>query len=237
MFQADNTTVLGLVQVVGHLDHQLNPNGLLLHALRDPGHDEDRESGGEDEEFEIARQQLCPQAEIICPDDPGDFLKSFGGPVTGDALDLCGSDDVRLEVRQMPQVSPLLPFIRLEFWAHSTFGGGAITQLEEQFRLQGATAFLRRQDRGLELLELGNDEAFGIGQSLAPLVVLGDPVEFPEQRTQRLPFDVLHDQEVRPADGVAVVLIGEGVIPVTGVTSLITEMSSSLGIAAKGVPT
>jgi probable HAF family extracellular repeat protein len=64
---------------------------------------------------------LTPIArETICPDDPGDFLKSFGGPVTGDALDLCGSDDVRLEVRQLARLSPLLPFIRLEFWAHST---------------------------------------------------------------------------------------------------------------------
>jgi hypothetical protein len=67
--------------------------------------------------------------ETICPDDPNDFLKSFGGTVSGDALDLCVADDTRLEVRQFARVSPLLPFIRLEYWAHSSLGDGVITSV------------------------------------------------------------------------------------------------------------
>lgn len=68
-------------------------------------------------------------SETICPDDPHDFLRSFGGPITGDALDLCASDDVRMVVLQAAAVSPLLPFIRLEFWAHSTLVDSPVTSV------------------------------------------------------------------------------------------------------------
>jgi hypothetical protein len=68
--------------------------------------------------------------EIICPDGPNDYVASFGGPVTGSALDLCDTDDVRMEVRQSAQVAPTLPFIRLEYWAHSTLVDDTITSVE-----------------------------------------------------------------------------------------------------------
>jgi hypothetical protein len=68
--------------------------------------------------------------ETICPDDPDDFVKSFGGVVTGDALDLCAADDLRMEVLQSAQLSPLLPYIRLEFWAHATPSDGSIGSVE-----------------------------------------------------------------------------------------------------------
>lgn len=81
--------------------------------------DDDRDGLIDCEDPDCAFDPAC--GEIICPDDPNDFLKAFGSTVTGDALDLCDSDDLRLQVLEIGQVSPLLPFIRLEFWAHSSF--------------------------------------------------------------------------------------------------------------------
>jgi hypothetical protein len=76
-------------------------------------------------------EHLAPlSAETVCPDGPDDFERGFGGPVTGDALDLCLSDDVRMNVLQSARLSPLLPFIRLEYWAHSTFADSSVTSVE-----------------------------------------------------------------------------------------------------------
>jgi hypothetical protein len=71
---------------------------------------------------------LC--SETVCPDEAGNFYCMIGGSITGDALDLCASDDVRLEVQQAARLSPFLPVIQLEYWAHSTFGNGAISSVE-----------------------------------------------------------------------------------------------------------
>jgi hypothetical protein len=92
-------------------------------------------SGDDDKGERSGSAYLCDLSghacsETICPDDPDDFLKLFGGPVTGDALDLCSSDDVRLEVRQIAQIAPTFPFIRLEYWAHTTFTDEPLTSVE-----------------------------------------------------------------------------------------------------------
>jgi hypothetical protein len=68
-------------------------------------------------------------SETVCPDSPGDWMRSFGGPSTGDASDLCTSNDVRLEIRQSAPVSPLLPFIRVDYWAHTALDG-VVSRLE-----------------------------------------------------------------------------------------------------------
>jgi hypothetical protein len=80
----------------------------------------------------VVLQKNAPAAtsETICPDASDDFLRTFGGAVTGDALDLCLSDDVRMEVLQTARLSPLLPFIRLEFWANTVLADTPIVSVD-----------------------------------------------------------------------------------------------------------
>jgi hypothetical protein len=94
--------------------------------------------GGQQRAFRIILPEIT--SETICPDAPDAFTSPFGGAVSGDALDLCASDDDRLEVLQTARISPLLPFIRLEFWAHTTLGDNPITSLE--YRVEGHVSAL-----------------------------------------------------------------------------------------------
>jgi hypothetical protein len=94
----------------------------------------------EHEDHEMMRQFEVVASETVCPDAPEDFLRQFGGPVSGDALKLCVADDDRLEVRQSARLSVLLPFIRLEYWAHTTIGDTTITSLD--YRVEGHVSAL-----------------------------------------------------------------------------------------------
>jgi hypothetical protein len=72
----------------------------------------------------------APTSETICPTDPNDFQRFAGGPPIGDASLLCLADDQRLRVPNLLPFTPLLPFVRLETWAHTTLPPGSVNQLQ-----------------------------------------------------------------------------------------------------------
>lgn len=73
-----------------------------------------------------------PASETICPAEADDFAVSgvIGGAVSGDALDLCASDDVYLQQANALPVSVIFPFAQIDCWANTTFPAANVTSID-----------------------------------------------------------------------------------------------------------
>ena len=73
-------------------------------------------------------------AQTYCPDDANNYQVVWGGETTGDALELCVSDDEYLEVKQRAQFTPIFPVIELHY-----FEGQRVADIAEFLELSGST--------------------------------------------------------------------------------------------------
>jgi hypothetical protein len=78
---------------------------------------------------------LCedlPSSEKICPSAADDWERNgfIGGPVTGDALNLCASDGVYLQQTNSLPVSVIFPYAQLDVWANTSFPPAQVTSID-----------------------------------------------------------------------------------------------------------